>query len=108
MSDYSSTSVDRVSAKGGCLKLAITGAASVQLGDHACREVYIIAENADDVFMAIGDTAVAATNCIRLPQLGSTDGTVPGAAYLRIPIDNTNKLHVIGENGDVVYYMWRN
>lgn len=107
MSDYSNIPVNRVSSKGGCLKLSLTGAASVQLGDHDCREVYIIAENADDVFMAIGATAVAATNCIRLPQLGSTDGTVPGAAYLKIPIDNTNKLYVIGENGDIVYYMWR-
>jgi len=105
MKKYTNLQTNVVCEKGGAVTLSLSNSNSTQLADHPCRKMWIAAANADDVKFSL-TAAVGAANFAYLPQLSKADGTVCGDRYLELPVSNTNLVHVLGENGDVVYYIW--
>lgn len=103
MGDYTGRESNVVAGAGGCVTLSLGDSNSTQLADHDCRKMGIIAANADDVKFSI-DAAVSSANFAYLPQLNKSDGSATSGGYLILNIDNTNRLRVLGEDGDVVYY----
>jgi len=113
MSDLASSSLDVVSMSGGSNRVTIPadpykirggtgtgGATSVP-----CKEVWMSCPSgSSNIKVRIGSACTAATG-IKVPEQGLAN---ENGMYLRIPIDDLNKLYFIGEaENDVVDILYR-
>ena len=108
MSKFINAQLDRVPSSGGSNRVTIpadpyqirggtgtSGATSVP-----CRECIIVAASGSSNVRVRIDTACTATTGIPVPEQALAD---EGNQYLRLPIDDLNRLYFIGEaDGDTV------
>jgi len=110
MSKFGSTSLNRVPNSGGSNRVTLVGtiirggtgtggATSVP-----CKEVWVSALSGDStVKVRIGATCSATTG-IKVPEQAKAN---EHAMYLRIPIDDLNKLYFFGIAGDIIDILYR-
>lgn len=104
---YSNTSLNVVSTGGGANQLIIPVGTTIRGGDGAdgatsipCKEAYLQLKSGTGVRVNIGALA-SATAGIDVPKFGTNHN------ILRIPIDDLNKLYLIGTAADVVDILYR-
>lgn len=110
MSKYANTSLNVVSTSGGSNRVTLIGTTiRGGTGDGGatsvpCKEVWISALSGDStVKVRIGATCSATTG-IKVPEQAKAN---EHAMYLRIPIDDLNKLYFFGIAGDIIDILYR-
>lgn len=110
MSKYANTSLNIVSTSGGSNRVTlagttIRGGTGVDgSGSIPCKEVWMSALGGDStVKVRIGSTCSSTTG-IKVPEQAKAN---EHAIYLRIPIDDLNKLYFFGIAGDKIDILYR-
>lgn len=111
MSKFGGTSLNRVPNAGGSNRVTLTGVTDKRGGSGAlgagsipCKEVWVSALSGDStVKVTIGETCTNLTG-IKVPEQAKAN---EHAMYLRIPIDDLNKLYFFGIAGDIIDILYR-